>query len=143
MTRELEAFRSVDFSWTRQLRSVWRDQSYHVESLHKNVSDDLIEYFLSNTRDRDPDNEPLGRVVLGPAGIGKTHLMGELRRQVWDSSGIFILLDFVGIKDFWSSVALGFLNSLQIRMSDGKTQYDQLVLKVARSLGIDQELAAI
>jgi hypothetical protein len=44
------------------------------------------------------------------------------------------------IKDFWFSVALGFLNSLQVRMADGKTQYDRLVLRVAKLLEIDEEL---
>ncbi|MBK5958431.1 hypothetical protein CCR97_09445 [Rhodoplanes elegans] len=52
-------------------------------------------------------------------------------------------LDFIGIKDFWSSVALGFLNSLQVRVWNGTTQYDRLVLRVAKLLDIDQELTAI
>jgi hypothetical protein len=69
--------------------------------------------------------------------------MGELRRQVWDSSGIFILLDFVGIKDFWSSVALGFLNSLQIRMSDGRTQYDRIILKILSEFSLQSQLTDI
>ncbi len=31
--------------------------------------------------------------------------LGELRRRVWKDGGFFVLLDFVGIKDFWPSVA--------------------------------------
>ncbi len=127
MTAELDAFRSINFVWTRQLKSIWRDQPYHVAAIHRGVLDDLLTYFVTNTRDRDPDNEPLGRIVVGPAGLGKTHLMGELRRNVWEFEGTFILLDLVGIKDFWSSVALGFLNSLQVRLPDGRTQYDRLI----------------
>ena len=62
--------------------------------------------------------------------------------------GWFILLDFIGIKDFWSSVALGFLNSLQVRMLDvhteeRHTQYDRLVLKLADLLGISSDLSGI
>src|SRR5947209_5495377 len=140
MTPELEAFRAVDFNWVRQLRSIWRDPSYHVDSLHQGIIDDIMDYFATETRDTDPANEPQGRIVIGPAGLGKTHLIGELRRQVWQKEGWFVLLDFIGIKDFWSSVALGFLNSLQVRMADGKTQYDRLVLRVARLLEIDEEL---
>jgi hypothetical protein len=56
--------------------------------------------------------------------------------------GALVLLDFIGIKDFWSSVALGFLISLQVRMADGKTQCDRLVLRVAKLLEIDEELTA-
>jgi len=127
MTTELEAFRSVNFVWTRQLKSIWHDQQYHVPSIHQGVLDDLAEYFLANTREQEPDNEPLGRIIVGPAGLGKTHLIGELRRKVWESHGAFILLDLVGVKDFWSSIALGYLNSLQIRLPDGRTMVDLFV----------------
>src|SRR5262249_10042026 len=134
---------SVDFNWTRQLRSIWRDPPYHLASLHQGRLDDLVDYFTCKTRAADPADEPLGRVIVGPAGYGKTYLIGELRRRIWEIEGWFVLLDFVGIKDFWASVALGFLNSLQVRMPDGKTQYDLLVLKIASLLRIDQQMIVI
>jgi hypothetical protein len=140
MTSEFDAFRAVNFDWTRQLKSIWRDPHYHVPGLHRQAVDDVIDYFFLKTVDADPDDEPLGRVIVGPKGFGKTHLIGELRRQVWEREGWFVLLDFIGIKDFWSSVALGFLNSLQVRMADGKTQYDRIVLSVAKLLEIEEEL---
>jgi hypothetical protein len=140
---ELEAFRSVDFDWTRQLRSIWRDPIYNVPSLHQRTLDDIVDYFQSKTRDPEPLNEPLGRVIVGPAGYGKTHLVGEIRKRVWDMNGWFVLLDFIGIRDFWSSVALGFLNSLQVRMPDGYTQYERLVMRIASLLEIQKEWGAI
>jgi hypothetical protein len=140
---ELDVFRAVNFDWTRQLRSIWRDPPYHVASLNQVRVDDLVDYFATKTREPDPVDEPLGRVIVGPAGYGKTHLIGELRRRIWAMDAWFVLLDFVGIKDFWSSVALGFLNSLQVKMPDGKTQYDRLVLKTAALLRIHQEMIAI
>jgi hypothetical protein len=143
MTSEFDAFRAVNFDWTRQLKGVWRDPHYHVPSLNQKAVDDVVGYFFLKTVNPDPDDEPLGRVIVGPKGFGKTHLIGELRRQVWQREGWFVLLDFIGIKDFWSSVALGFLNSLQVRMADGKAQYDRLLLRVAKLLEIDEELTAI
>jgi hypothetical protein len=148
MTRELDALRSVDFDWTRQLRSIWRDSPYNVPSLHQRSLDEIVDYFKTRTRDPDPLSEPLGRVIVGPAGYGKTHLIGELRSRVWEMDGWFVLLDFIGIKDFWSSVALGFLNSLQVRMphphtEERHTQYDRLVLKLADLLGISSDLSGI
>ncbi len=142
MTGELDAFRAVNFDWTRQLKGIWRDPRYHVPGLHRQAVEDVVDYFFSKTVDPDPEDEPLGRVIVGPKGFGKTHLIGELRRQVWGRDSWFVLLDFIGIRDFWSSVALGFLNSLQVRTADRKTQYDRLVLRMAKLLEIDEELAA-
>ena len=54
-----------------------------------------------------------------------------------------MLLDFVGVKDFWSSVALGFLNSLQARMPDEQTQFDLLIIRLTQFLKIQRDLRAI
>jgi hypothetical protein len=139
----LDAFRAANFDWTRHLKSVWRDPTYHMPSLHRDRVDDVIDYFTRKTRDPESTDEPLGYVIVAPAGYGKTHLVGEVRRRVWDVDGWFVLLDFVGIKDFWSSAALGFVNSLQVRMPNGKTQYDQLIIRLASLLSIDQDMVNI
>lgn len=145
--RELEAFRAVDFNWTRQLRSIWRDPPYHVSSLHQRPLDEIIDYFRNQTRELDDSDEPLGRVVVGPAGYGKTHMIGELRRRVLDMDGWFVLIDLIGIRDFWSSAALGFLTSLdgglERRTKDGRSQYDRLVLKLADFLSVTGDIAAV
>ena len=56
--------------------------------------------------------------------------------------GWFVLLDFVGVKDFWSSVALGFLSSLQVRTPGRQTQYDLLISRLAEFLDLKKVLAA-
>jgi uncharacterized protein DUF87 len=140
---ELDVLREVDFNWTRQLRGIWRDQPYSVAAIHQDVVEDVMAYFLRNTREPEPDNEPLGRVILGGAGHGKTHLVGELRRRVWEKDGTFILLDFVGVTDFWASAALGFLNSLQIRVDGRQIQYDRLIQKLISLLSLQSQLTDI
>jgi hypothetical protein len=140
---ELDVLREVDFNWTRQLRSIWRDPPHDVPDIHRDVLDDVMGYFVKNTRDPDPDNEAVGRVIVGAAGYGKTHLVGELRRRVWEEGGAFILLDFVGVTDFWASAALGFLNSLQVRINGGQTQYDRLIHRLAALLNLDKQLSDI
>ncbi|MGQ0686006.1 ATP-binding protein [Bradyrhizobium sp.] len=139
----LELFRDVDFNWTRQLRSVWRDQPYNIPDIHKDVLEDIVGYFLRSTREVEPDNEAIGRVVVGAAGYGKTHLVGELRRRVWQEGGTFILLDLVGVTDFWESAALGFLNSLQIKIEGRQTQYDRLIHKLTSLLGVQSQMSEI
>ncbi len=135
MTDALDAFRSVDFNWTRDLQSVWFDSPFQVNDVHHAVVDEIMEDFVEKTKD--PNSNPIGRVILGPAGAGKTHLIGTLRRRVWDADGWFVLLDIIGITDFWATAALGFLNSLHQPMADGRAQYEALLSRIARTLPLD------
>ena len=78
------------------------------------------------------DMSPLGRVVVGSAGAGKTHLIGELRRRMWSAKGAFVLLDIVGITDFWRTAALGYITSLQQPMPDGRAQLEAILGEILK-----------
>jgi hypothetical protein len=108
MTMELAAIRSVDLDWARHLQSVWDDDAFNVPELNGVVADDLIDYAL--TCDRPAAKSPLGRAIIGAAGAGKTHLVGELRRRIWDKGGWFVLLDLADVNDFWATAALSYLS---------------------------------
>jgi hypothetical protein len=140
---EFELLREVDFNWVRQLRGIWRDPPYNVTAIHRDAVDEIMAYFRRSTREPEPEIEALGRVVVGAAGYGKTHLVGELRRRVWEEGGTFVLLDLVGVTDFWASAALGFLNSLQVKVSGGQTQYDRLIHGLTSLLGVHSQLGII
>src|ERR1700688_1667435 len=98
MNEALRALRMVDFNWTHDLQSVWSDPISHVDELHRSLIDHIIDEFLSRTKNL-TDN-PIGKVILGEAGAGKTHLIGTLRRRVWQAKGWFVLLDVIGVTDF-------------------------------------------
>ena len=66
-------------------------------------------------------------MILGEAGVGKTHMIGTLRRRTWQAGGWFVLLDIIGITDFWQTAALGFVSSLHQPMTNGQTQYQALL----------------
>ncbi len=141
---KLEAFLSADFRWVRGLRSVWSDPADHVDALNGDVADAIFNDFTRATRNYQPDDsEPVGQVVVGTAGSGKTHLVGELRRRVWKSGGWFILVDLIGVKDFWASTALSFFNSLQAVMPDGQTQHYHLVHRLSVHLNAEKEMHEI
>ena len=114
MTDALEAFSAVDFHWVRSLESVWADPVSDVPDLNSAIVDSIAAEFFRATKR--PDANPVGQVVVGPAGIGKTHMVGRLRKRVWEHDGWFVLLDIVGLKDFWRSAALSFANALAQRM---------------------------
>src|SRR5262245_6796983 len=91
----LQALRAADLNWTHDLQSVWSDPVFHVGELHQPLIDRIVDDFFERTRK--PTDNPIGQVILGEAGAGKTHLIGTLRRCVWQRDGWFVLLDIVGI----------------------------------------------
>src|SRR3974390_1768418 len=98
MSEALKAYRAVDFNWTHALQNVWSDPTFQVDELHRTLVDQIMDDFDAGTKKR-TDN-PIGKVILGEAGAGKTHLVGTLRRRVWHTGGWFVLLDIIGITDF-------------------------------------------
>ena len=104
MSAALQALRTVDFNWTHDLQSVWSDHAFQVDELHQHLTDRIIDDFFGRT-ERPTDN-PIGQVILGEAGAGKTHLIGTLGRRIWQQNGWFVLLDIIGITDFWATAAL-------------------------------------
>lgn len=138
MSKALQALRAVDFNWTHDLQSVWSDPAYQVDDLHAAVIDRIIDDFLARTRR--PTDNPIGQVILGEAGAGKTHLIGTLRRRVWKANGWFVLLDIIGITDFWATTALGFLNSLHQPMPGGRTQYEAVLSAIAKGIPLDSTM---
>ncbi len=135
MSPGLRAFGAADFNWTRDLQSVWSDPVFQVDELNKTTVDRIMDDFLLRTKT--PTDNPVGRVVLGEAGAGKTHLIGTLRRRVWQARGWFVLLDIIGINDFWATAALGFVNSLHQQMASGQTQYQTMLIEITRQARVD------
>lgn len=135
MTDALKALRRVDFNWTRDLQSVWTDPPFHVDDLNGTLAQSLSEDFFRSTASA--GENPIGQVIIGPAGAGKTHLLGQLRRRVWAGKGWFVLLDIVGITDFWATTALGFLNSLHQPMPNGRPQYAVVLSTLVKNIPLD------
>src|SRR5262249_61344277 len=52
-------------------------------------------------------------------------------------------LPYGSAKKRWPSTALGFLNSLQVRMEENKRQYDILILRIAKALSLEPQLREI
>jgi hypothetical protein len=135
MSPELQALQDADFGWARSLDSVWSDEA-EDSGPNQDLADGLITELAKLTKSPNPP----GRVVLGQAGIGKTHLMAVLRRRAWAEGCWFVMLDVVGITDFWKSAALSFVTSLLQEMRDGQRQHEAVIGGVARRFGIEKEV---
>ncbi len=120
-----KAFTSARFDWTASLSSIWTDSPVHVPQLHAEIIEEVLEKWGWMA---DPDvTNPLGTIIVGEAGAGKTHLVSALRREIIGRGGLFLLGDMTDIRDFWETVQQGIINSLLRRLPDGTTQLDAVI----------------
>ncbi|WP_237477659.1 helicase HerA domain-containing protein [Lichenibacterium dinghuense] len=138
MTSDLAALERADFDWVRTLDSVWSDAEAVAggpnEATVAQIAADLFRTA------KDLGSRPGGRVMVGPPGVGKTHMVGRLRREVWAKGGWFVLLDVLGLQDFWRTAALSFVTALLHDMSDGRRQLEAVLAGVARRFNIEEQV---
>ena len=136
---ELTALAGLTFDWTRALDDVWTDQRYHVDGLHA-VTAALIG---SGIRTVTADGaRPLGIVIQGQRGVGKTHLLGWTREQVQDAGGFFFLVGDLFTKAFWEQV-LGSMVEQLLPLPDGsRNQLATLLTRLADQVGLDGSFRA-
>ncbi len=121
---ELTVLRGANLQWTMHLERVWRDVDYHIPGFHEHVRQQVL-YELEALADA--DDSPLGVVITGEAGSGKTHLVGSIRSACAASHAYFVLVDMTDVRDFWETVLLGYLKSLQREQSSGQPQFHRLL----------------
>jgi hypothetical protein len=129
MDLQLAALRAADFDYTQHLENVWSDSPFHVADLNKDIVEQLLDDLDLRTG-KEGAPSPLGWVICGSAGTGKTHLLGALRHQVWSAGGWFIMFDLLDVKDFWDTAALSYLRSFQRRMPDDRLQSEVILGKL-------------
>ncbi len=130
----LAALRKVNFDWTAHIDQIWRNQPHETQSLQADARRELVDR-LDDLRDQTSDASPLGQPLLGPAGSGKTHLLGFVRRETLGREMYFILADMTDVADFWDTVLLGYLRSLQQQLADGKRQVDHWLVRMIAMFG--------
>ncbi len=130
----LRAFLRVDFDWTMTLTGVWKDHRHHVPELHRQTLESVLETYTRLERASDAEN-PLGEVVVGPAGAGKTHFLSALRREVTQRGGTFLLADLTDVRDFWDTALQGAVNSLTRKLPEQGTQLDRLLDRLLNDYG--------
>ncbi len=138
----IRALESVRLSWAPTPDDVWRSQSdVHVAGLHDRVYADVMAAYTD--AEKSDDASPLGVVVRGPAGSGKTHLLGQVREEIQERGGYFFLIRLLDAAGFWRSVLMGMLDDLT-RMS-GRGNDSQLALMLRRLCevgGVDETVRA-
>jgi len=109
--QQREALRSLRLAWAPTADDMWHSQgAVHVGGIHDDAMSDIMDAFSDAAHTA--DSNPLGVVVRGPAGSGKTHLLGQVRERVQEKGGYFFLVELLDATSFWQSARSGILESL-------------------------------
>ncbi len=127
----LAAFSKADFDWVVHLDEVWHDPAYDVPALHQGLRREIVSY-VEKLAD---EHSPLGRIILGPGGSGKTHLLAALRKEAFALDIAFVLVDMTDVHDFYRTVLLGYINSLLQADLSGRPQFRALLARTVDSVG--------
>jgi hypothetical protein len=131
---ELKALRLADFEWTTHVDGVWSDPPHDVPALHRKVRDELA-FQIDQLAQRPGAASPLGIVLTGEAGSGKTHLLSALRKISFARGAGFALIDMTDVKDFWATAQLGFVSALQRPGPSGRRQLSEILQHLLASFG--------
>ncbi|WP_436762553.1 helicase HerA domain-containing protein [Streptosporangium sp. V21-05] len=100
---------------------VWNTSPFHVRGLHRHTGQLLLDGLGEAGESRAAS--PIGVVVQGQRGTGKTHLLGWARDRVLREGGYFFLVSLLDARSFWESVVVSMLDSLSRKaQEDGASQ---------------------
>ncbi|NLY00346.1 MAG: ATP-binding protein [Rhodopirellula sp.] len=139
---ELKALKAIDFDWTVHLKSVWMDQLHDVPALQQELRNELAEK-LADLGGSPERLSPLGWPIVGSGGTGKTHLVSVLRRMALDRGIAFVLVDMTDVHDFWETVLLGYLGSLQQECGPDRFQFQWVLERFLGTLKTREPAAEI
>lgn len=109
---------------------LWRPQAAtHVQGLNEFAVDDVMA--AVGDAARDPVSSPLGVVIRGRAGSGKTHLLGQVRERVQAAAGVFFVVELLDAASFWESMRTGILESLGRPGAQRETQLKDVLWELA------------
>ncbi len=97
---ELQALTAVQFNSAVTPEDVWSPLGHHVSDLHANVAAAITVRLREAARGR----MPIGVVLEGDRGVGKTHMLRWARQEVQRAGGHFFLVKFLEGAEFWHSV---------------------------------------
>ena len=131
--QERTALAALRLSWVQAPDDVWRRSPYHVDGLHAAVVQDVRDGIAD--AEASPDSSPIGLVLEGRHGTGKTHLLGWVREQVQHRGGYFFLIGLLDGRNFWDGVLVFLLDGLAREVTGGETQLRLLLRRLASRVG--------
>ncbi|MFB9833014.1 helicase HerA domain-containing protein [Actinoallomurus acaciae] len=130
---ERKALEALRLEWAPVPDDVWRPSPFHVEGMHKRVVDDVRAGMADAKASQ--DGSPLGLVLVGRRGSGKTHLLGWVRQQIQDQGGYFFLVSLLDARGFWDSVLTSMTAGLFRAVPGSDTQLRLFLRRLSAVIG--------
>ncbi|HET9954429.1 MAG TPA: hypothetical protein VFQ61_07990, partial [Polyangiaceae bacterium] len=128
-----QALNEADFQWTSHIDSIWRDSPADIPELQRSVREQLRLRLAALARNQESAS-PLGVPLLGTGGSGKTHVLSAVRREAFESNQYFVLVDMTDVREFWDTMLLGYLRSLD-QQREGEPQFGRLLKRLLKISG--------
>jgi hypothetical protein len=130
---ERAALAALRFNWAAVPDDVWLPMRFHVDGLHAGVVQ-AVRGGLDEAAASD-SGSPIGLVLQGQRGSGKTHLLGWLRHQVQEGGGYFFLVSMLSAQRFWVSVLTSMLDGLVRPVPGSESQLRLLMRRLSARVG--------
>jgi Helicase HerA, central domain len=127
------ALAKVRFDWAETPDHIWGDSPYHVDGLHERAEHEIRQGILDASYSVGPS--PIGLVLQGQKGVGKTHLLGWVRREVQQQNGYFFLIALNSGGSFWSDATDAVRSGLMRPNSGGETQLATFLRRLCVRIG--------
>ncbi|GLZ36579.1 DUF87 domain-containing protein [Actinokineospora sp. NBRC 105648] len=131
---ELRALAALRFDWAPTPEDVWTPAAAHVAELNAPVLRSVMAAFADAERSRGPS--PLGVVITGQQGAGKTHMLGAVRAEVHRQGGYFFLLSLLHEKSFWQNIVHAIRTGLHNLGPDKQRQLTVVLHRLADRLSL-------
>jgi hypothetical protein len=136
----LAALGTLRFDWADTPDHVWRDSPYHVDGLHTDVAT-AVDVGIRDAVASDGPS-PIGLVLQGQKGAGKTHLLGLVRGQAHHAGGYFFLDDLTAGDAFWENTAEALRSGLVRPDESGEPQLTSFLRRACLLGDVDRGVTA-
>ncbi|SDD51481.1 helicase HerA domain-containing protein [Actinokineospora iranica] len=139
MTDRRAALASLRINWANTPDDVWQDSAWHVDALHAEAVAAIDNAVADACGSIGPS--PIGLVLQGQKGVGKTHLLGLVRRRAHERGGYFFLDDLTAGDAFWENTAESLRRGLSRDSDDGTTQLSRFLRRACERGRVDPDVA--
>src|SRR6476469_3969712 len=123
-----QALARLRFNSAETPDDVWQTSPSHVDGLDTRAVHRVQAGILDAKESS--GHSPIGLALQGQKGVGKTHLLGGVRRAVQLEDGYFFLIDLTTGAAFWEDVAEAMRRELLRTNDDGEFQLTKLLRRL-------------